>query len=218
MEINSNVYLLKDKDCTRVEQGQMQHVEWIRPPPYTSFLIVIKGQSLQAGFTFLLRSAQITVNNPTRQSHYQSRNLCYGYYFSSSQRYSTGDEMTRVFWKSIKEKLIFPFVELDIKYFDLGLPHRDATNDRVTVESAEATLKYNVGIKCATITPGWTKPICIGRHAFGDQYRATDVVIEGAGKLKMVFVPDGQDEKTELEVFNFTGSGGVALSMYNTDK
>ncbi|KAK2971267.1 hypothetical protein RJ640_005096 [Escallonia rubra] len=170
--------------------------------------------------------------------------------------------MTRVFWKSIKEKLIFPFVELDIKYFDLGLPHRDATNDRVTVESAEATLKYNVGIKCATITPdearvkefnlkhmwrspngtirnilngtvfrepiicrniprlvpGWTKPICIGRHAFGDQYRATDVVIEGAGKLKMVFVPDGQDEKTELEVFNFTGSGGVALSMYNTDK
>ncbi|KAK3025114.1 hypothetical protein RJ639_044354 [Escallonia herrerae] len=209
MEINSNVYLLKDKDCTKVEQGQMQHVEWIGPPPNTSFLNVIKGESLQAGFTFLLHSAQITVNNPTRQSHYQSRNLCYGYYFSSSQHYSTGkigitcaivlgelevaygeklargDEMTRVFWKSIKEKLIFPFVELDIKYFDLGLPHRDATNDRVTVESAEATLKYNVAIKCATITPGWTRPICIGRHAFGDQYRATDVVIEGAGKLKM---------------------------------
>ncbi|KAM7515909.1 hypothetical protein LguiA_005492 [Lonicera macranthoides] len=185
-----------------------------------------------------------------------------------------GDEMTRVFWKSIKDKLIFPFVELDIKYFDLGLPHRDATDDKVTVESAEATLKYNVAIKCATITPdegrmkefnlkqmwkspngtirnilngtvfrepiicknipklipGWTKPICIGRHAFGDQYRATDAVIKGPGKLKLVFgpvwlvqnkvhlVPEGQDEKTELEVYNFTGAGGVALSMYNTDE
>ncbi|KAF5951378.1 hypothetical protein HYC85_009322 [Camellia sinensis] len=99
-----------------------------------------------------------------------------------------GDEMTRVFWKSIKDKLIFPFLELDIKYFDLGLPYRDVTNDKVTAESAEATLKYNVAIKCATITPGWTKPICIGRHAFGEQYRATNAVIEGAGKLKMVFV------------------------------
>ncbi|KAJ6960895.1 isocitrate dehydrogenase [Populus alba x Populus x berolinensis] len=159
-----------------------------------------------------------------------------------------GDEMTRVFWQSIKEKLIFPFLELDIKYFDLGLPHRDATDDKVTIESAEATLKYNVAIKCATITPdedrvkefklkqmwkspngtirnilngtvfrepiicknvprlvpGWTKAICIGRHAFGDQYRATDAVIKGAGKLKLVFVPEGQDEKTELEVYNFT--------------
>ncbi|KAL2253391.1 isocitrate dehydrogenase [NADP] isoform X1 [Sesamum indicum] len=173
-----------------------------------------------------------------------------------------GDEMTRVIWKSIKEKLILPFLELDIKYFDLGLPHRDATNDKVTVESAEATLKYNVAIKCATITPdearvkefnlrhmwkspngtirnilngtvfrepiicknvprlvpGWTKPICIGRHAFGDQYRATDLVIQGPGKLKMVFVPTMAEESTELEVFNFTGSGGVALSMYNTDE
>ncbi|KAJ0100473.1 hypothetical protein Patl1_20942 [Pistacia atlantica] len=173
-----------------------------------------------------------------------------------------GDEMTRVFWKSIKDKLIFPFLELDIKYFDLGLPHRDATDDKVTVESAEATLKYNVAIKCATITPdegrmkefslkqmwkspngtirnilngtvfrepiicknvprlvpGWTKPICIGRHAFGDQYRATDTVIKGAGKLKLVFVPEGKDEKTELEVYNFTGEGGVAIAMYNTDE
>ncbi|KAL9392209.1 hypothetical protein Peur_016129 [Populus x canadensis] len=173
-----------------------------------------------------------------------------------------GDEMTRIFWQSIKDKLIFPFVELDIKYFDLGLPHRDATDDKVTVESAEAALKYNVAIKCATITPdearvkefnlkqmwkspngtirnilngtvfrepiickniprlvpGWTKPICIGRHAFGDQYRATDAVIKGAGKLKLVFVPEGQDEKTELEVYNFTGAGGVALAMYNTDE
>ncbi|AQL04003.1 Isocitrate dehydrogenase [Zea mays] len=157
-------------------------------------------------------------------------------------------------------QLIFPFVDLDIKYFDLGLPHRDATDDKVTVEAAEATLKYNVAIKCATITPdearvkefglkamwkspngtirnilngnvfrepiicrnipqlvpGWTKPICIGRHAFGDQYRATDAVIKGPGKLKLVF--EGKEEQVELEVFNFTGAGGVALSMYNTDE
>ncbi|KMT17461.1 hypothetical protein BVRB_2g037990 [Beta vulgaris subsp. vulgaris] len=173
-----------------------------------------------------------------------------------------GDEMTRVIWQMIKDKLIFPFLELDIKYFDLGLPHRDATDDKVTVESAQATLKYNVAIKCATITPdearvkefnlksmwrspngtirnilngtvfrepilcknvprlvpGWTKPICIGRHAFGDQYRATDTVIKGAGTLKLVFVPEGKDEKSEMEVFKFTGDGGVALSMYNTDE
>ncbi|KAL9227034.1 hypothetical protein vseg_002778 [Gypsophila vaccaria] len=173
-----------------------------------------------------------------------------------------GDEMTRVIWQMIKDKLIFPFLELDIKYFDLGLPHRDATDDKVTVESAEATLKYNVAIKCATITPdedrvkefhlksmwrspngtirnilngtvfrepimcknvprlvpGWTKPICIGRHAFGDQYRATDAVIKGAGTLKLVFVPEGKDEKTEMEVYKFTGDGGVALAMYNTDE
>lgn len=173
-----------------------------------------------------------------------------------------GDEMTRVIWRMIKDKLIFPFLELDIKYFDLGLPHRDATNDRVTVESGEATLKYNVAIKCATITPdegrvkefnlkqmwkspngtirnilngtvfrepiickniprlvsGWTKPICIGRHAFGDQYRATDAVIKGPGKLKLVFAPSGHEEPKELEVYNFTGAGGVGLAMYNTDE
>ncbi|CAI0547379.1 unnamed protein product [Linum tenue] len=173
-----------------------------------------------------------------------------------------GDEMTRIIWKSIKDKLILPFLELDIKYFDLGLPHRDATDDKVTVESAEATLKYNVAIKCATITPdedrvkeytlksmwrspngtirnilngtvfrepiicknvprlipGWTKPICIGRHAFGDQYRATDSVIKGPGKLKLVFVPEGEGETQDMEVYNFTGAGGVALSMYNTDE
>uniref|UniRef100_A0A0D6R4M7 Isocitrate dehydrogenase [NADP] n=1 Tax=Araucaria cunninghamii TaxID=56994 RepID=A0A0D6R4M7_ARACU len=173
-----------------------------------------------------------------------------------------GDEMTRVIWQMIKDKLIFPFVELDIKYFDLGLPHRDATDDKVTVESAEATLKYNVAIKCATITPdearvkefglkamwkspngtirnilngtvfrepilcknvprlvpGWTKPICIGRHAFGDQYRATDAVIKGPGKLKLVFVPEKEGETTELEVYDFKGEGGVSLAMYNTDE
>ncbi|XP_050232768.1 isocitrate dehydrogenase [NADP]-like [Mercurialis annua] len=171
-----------------------------------------------------------------------------------------GDEMTRVIWKSIKDKLILPFLELDIKYFDLGLPNRDATADQVTVHSAEATLKYNVAIKCATITPdearvkefnlermwkspngtirnilngtvfrepivckniprlvpGWTKPICIGRHAFGDQYRATDAIIPGPGKLKLVF--DGHGEKIDIEVFNFSSGGGVALAMYNTDE
>ncbi|XP_078428228.1 isocitrate dehydrogenase [NADP]-like isoform X2 [Wolffia australiana] len=156
--------------------------------------------------------------------------------------------------------LILPFLDLDIKYFDLGLPNRDATNDKVTIESAEATLKYNVAIKCATITPdearvnefnlksmwrspngtirnilngtvfrepiicrniprlvpAWTKPICIGRHAFGDQYRAVDALINGPGKLKLVF--EGEKENMELDVFNYTGSGGVALSMYNTDE
>ncbi|KAJ1685221.1 hypothetical protein LUZ63_016611 [Rhynchospora breviuscula] len=171
-----------------------------------------------------------------------------------------GDEMTRVIWKQIKDKLILPFLELDIKYFDLSLPNRDATDDRVTIESAQATLKYNVAIKCATITPdegrvkefnlksmwkspngtirnilngtvfrepiickniprlvtGWTKPICIGRHAYGDQYRATDLVTKGPGKLKLIF--EGKEQNVELEVFDFKGVGGVALAMYNTDE
>ncbi|KAK8914577.1 Cytosolic isocitrate dehydrogenase [NADP] [Platanthera zijinensis] len=171
-----------------------------------------------------------------------------------------GDEMTRVIWKLIKDKLILPFLDLNVKYFDLGILNRDATNDQVTVESAEATLRYNVAIKCATITPdegrvkefnlksmwrspngtirnilngtvfrepiickniprlvpGWSKPICIGRHAYGDQYRATDKVINGPGKLKLVF--EGREEEVQLEVFNFTGAGGVALAMYNTDE
>jgi isocitrate dehydrogenase len=172
-----------------------------------------------------------------------------------------GDEMTRIIWKFIKDKLIFPYLELDIKYFDLGMENRDATDDRVTVESAEATLKYNVAVKCATITPdearvkefslkkmwkspngtirnivggtvfrepiicknipklvpGWTKPINIGRHAFGDQYRATDSVIKGKGKLTMTFTPEDGGETKSWEVYNFEGDG-VALSMYNTDE
>ncbi|XP_022741688.1 isocitrate dehydrogenase [NADP], chloroplastic/mitochondrial-like [Durio zibethinus] len=172
-----------------------------------------------------------------------------------------GDEMTRIIWSMIKEKLIIPYLNLDIKYFDLGIFNRDATNDQVTIESAEAALKYNVAIKCATITPdetrvkefglkymwrspngtirnilngtvfrepilckniprivpGWKKPICIGRHAFGDQYRATDKVITGPGKLKMVFVPEGGDKPVELDVYNFKGPG-VALAMYNVDE
>ncbi|XP_020226192.2 isocitrate dehydrogenase [NADP], chloroplastic/mitochondrial [Cajanus cajan] len=172
-----------------------------------------------------------------------------------------GDEMTRIIWTMIKDKLIFPYLDLDIKYFDLGLQNRDATDDRVTVESAEATLKYNVAVKCATITPdetrvkefglksmwrspngtirnilngtvfrepiicrniprivsGWKKPICIGRHAFGDQYRATDAIISRPGKLKLVFVPEDGDAPTELDVYNFKGPG-VALAMYNVDE
>jgi isocitrate dehydrogenase len=170
-----------------------------------------------------------------------------------------GDEMTRIIWTFIKDKLIHPYLELDIKYFDLGMENRDATDDKVTIESAEATLKYNVAVKCATITPdearvkefglkkmwkspngtirniiggtvfrepiictniprlvpGWTKPINIGRHAFGDQYRATDTVIKGKGKLTMTFTPENGEAKT-WDVYNFEGDG-VALSMYNTD-
>ena len=172
-----------------------------------------------------------------------------------------GDEMTRIIWKFIKEKLIFPYLELDIRYFDLGIENRDATSDQVTVDSAEATLKYHVAVKCATITPdedrvkefklkkmwrspngtirniiggtvfrepiicknvprlvpGWTKPINIGRHAFGDQYRATDTVIKGKGKLTMSFAPENGGETKTWEVYNFEGDG-VALSMYNTDE
>jgi len=171
-----------------------------------------------------------------------------------------GDEMTRIIWKFIKEKLILPYLEIDIKYFDLGIEHRDATNDQVTVDAAEAIKKYNVGIKCATITPdearvkefnlkqmwkspngtirnildgtvfrepiicknvprlvpNWTAPICIGRHAFGDQYRATDFVTKGKGKLTITF--QGEDGNTIThEVYNFKGDG-VALAMYNTDE
>ncbi len=171
-----------------------------------------------------------------------------------------GDEMTRVIWQFIKDKLIFPYLDLDIKYYDLGMESRDNTDDQITIDAAEAIKKYNVGIKCATITPdedrvvefglkkmwrspngtirnivggtvfrepiimsnvprlvpGWTKPICIGRHAFGDQYKATDTVIKGKGKLTMTF--EGEDGNTQSwEVYNFQGDG-VAMSMYNTDE
>ncbi|XP_002276200.2 isocitrate dehydrogenase [NADP] [Vitis vinifera] len=172
-----------------------------------------------------------------------------------------GDEMARIMWRMIKDKLIFPYLDLDIRYFDLGILNRDATDDKVTVESAEATLKYNVAVKCATITPdearvkefglksmwrspngtirnilngtvfrepilcqnvprivpGWKKPICIGRHAFGDQYRATDTVVEGPGKLKLVFAPENGDPPVELNVYDFKGPG-IALAMYNVDE
>ena len=171
-----------------------------------------------------------------------------------------GDEMTRIIWSFIKEKLILPYLDLDIKYYDLGIENRDATNDQVTIDAAEAIKKYNVGIKCATITPdearvaefglkqmwkspngtirnivggtvfrepiicsnipryvqGWTQPIIIGRHAFGDQYRATDKVIKGKGTLKLSFTNE-DGETQDWEVYNFNGDG-VAMAMYNTDE
>ncbi|EIN09597.1 isocitrate dehydrogenase [Punctularia strigosozonata HHB-11173 SS5] len=171
-----------------------------------------------------------------------------------------GDEMTRIIWKKIREELILPFLKLDIKYYDLGLEYRDQTDDQVTVEAAEAILKYSVGIKCATITPdearvkefnlkhmwkspngtirnilggtvfrepiileripkpipGWVKPIVIGRHAFGDQYRSTDFIAPGPGKLQLVFTPQDGSAPTTLDVYDFKGKG-VAMSMYNTD-
>jgi len=172
-----------------------------------------------------------------------------------------GDEMTRIIWQMIKDKLILPFVDVDLKYYDLGMQYRDQTDDQVTIDSANAIKKYGVGIKCATITPdedrveefglkkmwrspngtirniiggtvfrepiimknvpklvpGWKKPIVIGRHAFGDQYKATDVVIKGKGKLKMVFEPEN-GETQSWDVYEYEGAGGVAMSMYNTEE
>lgn len=171
-----------------------------------------------------------------------------------------GDEMTRIIWSFIKEQLILPYLDLDIKYYDLSVENRDATNDQVTIDAANAINKFNVGIKCATITPdearveefglkqmwkspngtirnivggtvfrepiicnnipryvqGWTQPIIIGRHAFGDQYRATDKVIKGKGKLKLTFTAEN-GEVQEWEVYDFKGDG-VAMAMYNTDE
>ena len=170
-----------------------------------------------------------------------------------------GDEMTRIIWKMIKDKLIFPFVDLPLDYYDLGIEHRDETNDQVTIDAAHATQKYGVAVKCATITPdearvkefglkkmwkspngtirnilggvifrepiicsnvprlvpGWTQPIIIGRHAYGDQYRATDFQVPGRGRLTLTFVGD-DGQKIEREVFVFPG-GGVAMAMYNLD-
>lgn len=172
-----------------------------------------------------------------------------------------GDEMTRIIWKFIKDKLILPYLELDIKYYDLGMKHRDDTDDQVTIDAAHAIKKYNVGIKCATITPDegrveefglkkmwkspngtirnildgtvfrepiimknvprlvttWTKPICIGRHAFGDQYRATDMIIPGKGKLTMTYTPEDGGEAQNWEIYDFKGAG-VAMGMYNNDE
>ncbi|MGC6516725.1 MAG: NADP-dependent isocitrate dehydrogenase [Candidatus Puniceispirillaceae bacterium] len=171
-----------------------------------------------------------------------------------------GDEMTRIIWQKIKDKLIFPYLDIDLKYFDLGMESRDATNDQITIDAANAIKEHRVGVKCATITPdeqrveefglkemyrspngtirnilggtvfrqpiicsnvprlvpGWTKPIVIGRHAFGDQYRATDMLVDGAGTLTLTFQPaDGRPAVTR-EVFDFPESG-VAMAMYNLD-
>lgn len=171
-----------------------------------------------------------------------------------------GDEMTRIIWQFIKDKLILPYLDIELKYYDLGIEHRDATNDQVTVDAAEAIKQYGVGVKCATITPdearveefglkkmyrspngtirnilggvifrepiimenvprlvpGWTQPIVVGRHAFGDQYRATDIKVPGEGTLTLSFTPKDGSEPVELEVYEFPSSG-VALAMYNLD-
>ncbi len=172
-----------------------------------------------------------------------------------------GDEMTRIIWAFIKEKLILPYLDIDLKYYDLGIEYRDETDDQVTIDAAEAIKKYGVGVKCATITPdeerveefglkkmwrspngtirnilggtvfrepiicnnvprlvpGWTQPIIIGRHAYGDQYRATDFVVPSAGKLTLKFEPTDGGETIEHNVFNFP-SGGIAMGMYNLDE
>ena len=172
-----------------------------------------------------------------------------------------GDEMTRIIWEFIKNKLILPYLDIGIHYYDLGMKSRDNTNDQITIDSANAIKKYGVGIKCATITPdearveefklkkmwrspngtirniiggtvfrepilcknipklvpSWTNPICIGRHAFGDQYRATDFLVPGKGKLEIKWTSEDGKDKKEFEVFNFPGPG-IALSMYNLDK
>ena len=172
-----------------------------------------------------------------------------------------GDEMTRIIWQLIRERLILPYLDIELKYYDLGVEHRDATEDQVTIDAANAIKKYRVGVKCATITPdearveefklkkmwrspngtirniidgivfrepiicknvprlvpNWTKPIVIGRHAFGDQYRATDFKVPGPGKLTLSFTPAGSNEPQVHEVYDFKGSG-VALAMYNVDE
>jgi isocitrate dehydrogenase len=171
-----------------------------------------------------------------------------------------GDEMTRIIWAWIRERLILPYLDIDLKYFDLSIQNRDATNDQITIDAAEAIKKYGVGVKCATITPdearvkefglkkmwkspngtirnilngtvfrepitcknvplyvpGWKKPIIIGRHAFGDQYKATDIKIPGPGKLKLIYEPTDGATETQ-EIFDFP-SGGVAMAMYNLDE
>jgi isocitrate dehydrogenase len=173
-----------------------------------------------------------------------------------------GDEMTRIIWQKIRNELVLPYLDIDIKYYDLGMEYRDKTDDKVTTDAAEAILKYNVGIKCATITPdearveefklkkmwkspngtirnilggtvfrspiiisniprivpGWTKPITIGRHAHGDQYRATDFKVDRAGKLELTFTPSDGSAPNKREVFVFGKDGGIAMAMYNTNK
>ncbi len=171
-----------------------------------------------------------------------------------------GDEMTRIIWEFIKQQLILPYLDVELKYFDLSIQNRDATDDQVTIDAAHATKEHGVAVKCATITPdearvaefglkkmwrspngtirnilggvifrepivisniprlvpGWTRPIIIGRHAFGDQYRATDLVVPGPGELKLTYIPADGSDPVELDVYDFPG-GGVAMAMYNLD-
>jgi isocitrate dehydrogenase len=172
-----------------------------------------------------------------------------------------GDEMTRIIWKQIREQLILPYLDVELDYYDLGIEHRDATDDQVTIDAAHAVKRHGVGVKCATITPdearvaefglkkmwrspngtirnilggvifrepiimsnvprlvpGWTKPIVVGRHAHGDQYKATDFVVPGPGKLTVTFTPEDGSEPMEFTVADFPG-GGVAMAMYNYDE
>src|SRR5712675_1174078 len=187
---------------------------------------------------WLLKMAKIKVKNPVVEMD--------------------GDEMTRIIWKLIKDKLIHPYLDIDLLYYDLGMEKRDETRDQITIDAAEAIKKVGVGVKCATITPdegrvkefglkemyrspngtirnilggvifrepivisniprlvpGWTKPIVIGRHAFGDQYRASDLVVPGEGKLTLTYTPRNGNEPIELDVYDFP-SGGIAMAMYN---
>jgi isocitrate dehydrogenase len=173
-----------------------------------------------------------------------------------------GDEMTRIIWAQIKEKFIYPFLDIDLKYYDLSVQKRDETDDQITIDSAHAIKKYGVGVKCATITPdearveefglkkmwkspngtirnildgtvfrapiiirnvprlvsNWTKPIIIGRHAFGDQYRATDFLVSGPGKLTMTFTPKDGSTPVQHDIHEFTEGGGIAMGMYNEDE
>ena len=170
-----------------------------------------------------------------------------------------GDEMTRIIWQFIKDRLILPYLDINLEYYDLGMEHRDATDDQVTIDSANAILKHGVGVKCATITPdearveefglkkmwkspngtirnilggvvfrepiicsnipklvpGWTKPIVIGRHAHGDQYKATDFKVPGAGSVTMTFTPEDGSAPMEFKVAQYGADGGVAMGMYN---
>ncbi|MDD6791953.1 MAG: NADP-dependent isocitrate dehydrogenase, partial [Thermobifida fusca] len=170
-----------------------------------------------------------------------------------------GDEMTRIIWSFIKERLILPYLDIDLKYYDLGIEERDRTEDQVTIDAAHAIKKYGVGVKCATITPdearveefglkkmwrspngtirnilggvvfrepiicsnvprlvpGWTKPIIIGRHAHGDQYKASDFKVPGPGTVTITYTPEDGGEPVEMEVAKFPAEGGVAMGMYN---
>ena len=209
-------------------------------PPSRVLPLLSLARPTCASFATLSKGSKIAVKNPVVELD--------------------GDEMTRVIWSLIKEKLILPYLSIDLKYFDLSLPNRDATSDEVTIASAHAIQQYNVGVKCATITPdeermtefklhqmwkspngtirnildgtvfrepivlaniprivpGWTKPIVIGRHAFGDQYKATDFVAKGPGKFEMTFTPSGGGKAETFKVFEFKGTGGVGMGMYNT--
>ncbi|KAI0012270.1 isocitrate dehydrogenase [Xylariaceae sp. FL0662B] len=211
----------------------------------------------------ILRSAPVAFSRPTVRValfHQTRQNMAQKIKVKNPVVELDGDEMTRIIWKDIKDKLILPYLDIDLKYYDLGLEYRDETNDKVTIDAAEAIKKYSVGVKCATITPdearvkefhlkqmwlspngtirnilggtvfrepivipriprlvpGWKKPIIIGRHAFGDQYRAKDVVIPGSGKVTMVYYPEDGKPKEEIEVFRFGEDGGVVQTQYNT--